>query len=206
MYVYAQNGQPEFYVAVLDPTSTALIWSGAVYRTTGPWWGGVFNAALVNESEVGTMSFQMLTVSTGTLDYTIGGLRAIKDVQRMSFANNRIDGTYLGGARTTAVSGPCPSTPVVGGGVTITHGGDATVNVTVAFGSASCSMPNGTYVQHGKFGRVAGNYSCANGETGTITLSEVTVSVDTITFRHRLTGTGPGYTCTMEGDFAGVRQ
>lgn len=205
MYVYAQSGQPEFYVAVLETTATAYLWTGTVYRTTGPWWGAAFNPALVNEVPVGTMSFQMLTVATAQLDYTISGVQVTKSVRRMAFANERIDGVYLGGAKQAAVSGPCVAAGPIEAGVSITHGGDSTVSATMIVGSASCTMTNGTYEQHGRFGFVWGNYSCANGETGTISLSEVTVTVDTLTFRYRFSGTGPGYTCTMEGDFAGVQ-
>lgn len=206
MYVYAPSGQPEFYVAVLNPTATALTWSGSVYRTTGPWWGGVFNPALVNEVEVGTMAFLMQTVSAGRLDYTIGGVRVIKDVERMGFVNDRIDGTFLGGARHQVVSGPCPATPTVPANLSIVHGGDTTVSASLITESSSCTMPNGTYSQRGKFGLVNGNYSCTNGETGTAMLYEVIVSYATISLRYRLSGSGPGYACTLEGDFAGVRQ
>jgi hypothetical protein len=206
MFVYAQGGQPEFYVAALEPTSTGYVWTGTVYRTTGPWWGASFNSALVNEVPVGAMSFQMLTVSTARLDYTIAGVRVIKDVQRMSFANDRFGGTFLGALKRTAVSGPCASTTPVEAGVQVTHNGGSTLSATLATTTFVCSTSGAAYTQRGQFGSAYGNYGCTNGETGTISMFEMKGAVDTLTFRFRFTGSGPGYSCTMDGDFAGVQQ
>lgn len=206
MFVYAPNGQPEFYVAALQPTAPDYAWTGTVYRTTGPWWGGAFNSALVTESPVGTMTFDPLSVSTARLDYTISGVRVVKEVQRMSFANDRLGGTFLGALKRTAVSGPCASSAPVEAGVQITHDGGATLAATLATTTFVCTTSAAAYQQRGQFGAVYGNYSCSNGETGTISMFEIKAAVDTLTFRFRFTGSGPGYSCTMDGDFAGVQQ
>lgn len=206
MFVYAQNGQPEFYVAALQRTDPGLAWTGTAYRTQGPWWGGPFNAVLVNETPVGAMTFEMLTVSTGRLDYTINGVRVIKNVERMSFANDRLGGTFLGALKRTAVSGPCATTGAVEAGIQISHDGGSTLSATLATVAFVCTTTGAAYQQRGQFGSIFGNYSCSNGESGTISMFEIKPAVDTLTFRLRFTGSGPGYSCTMDGDFAGVQQ
>ena len=75
MYVYRPDGSPDFYVAVLDPAS-AVAWSGLVYRTSGPWFGGPFNPAAVTENVVGSMTFTLKSFYNAELAYTIDGTPA----------------------------------------------------------------------------------------------------------------------------------
>ncbi|MGH9549106.1 MAG: hypothetical protein ACRD3W_07025, partial [Terriglobales bacterium] len=47
MFVYDPTGKPIWYVGTLNPTGTALVWSGDIYVTTGPWFGTQpYNTAL----------------------------------------------------------------------------------------------------------------------------------------------------------------
>ena len=103
MYVYGPDGSPDFYVAVLDPAS-AVAWSGVVYRTSGPWFGGPFNPAAVTENVVGSMTFTLKSFYNAELAYTIDGTPVVKTVTRMSFANDHVGGNYYGAATATTLS------------------------------------------------------------------------------------------------------
>lgn len=205
MYVYAASGQPEFYVAVLGRTG-GLVWSGSVYRTTGPHWSGPFDPATVVETEVGTMAWQAQTVSTARLTYTILGTTVEKLVERMAFANDHLAESYTGVARQEALSGACAPFAATAAVAEFVHAGGGPVGVTLTFGPRTCSAPTGSYTQRGQFGRVSSAYTCTDGETGFLTLTEMKVATDTLTFRYGLVGTGPSGACEIDGDFAGVRQ
>lgn len=205
MFVYAASGQPEFYGAVLE-RGAGLTWSGKVYRSTGPWWGGVFNPAAVVESEVGTMSWQAQTLTSGRLEYTISGVNVVKQIERMSFANDHLGASYAGNARHDAIAGVCPSTGPTTASVQFTHGGGATASATLVIGARSCAMATGNYRQQGQFGQVYGPHTCTDGETGSAQIFEIELAVDTITFRYDYNGNGPGGICRVVGYFAGVRQ
>lgn len=204
MYVYAASGQPEFYVAVLE-RSAGLTWSGKTYRATGPYWGGAFVPAAVVETEVGTMAFTASTVSSGQLDYTIGGTSVSKVVERMSFANDHLAPSFTGTVREAMLSGPC--TPLSAAAVTaqFTHAGGSPVAVSLVFPSRTCTIATGSYSQRGQFGRIGGAYTCTDGESGTSSLTELRLTVETLTFRYGLNGNGPSGACQIDGDFAGLR-
>lgn len=204
MYVYAASGQPEFYVAVLE-RSDGLTWSGKVYRATGPYWGGVFVPAAVVETEVGTMSFHPPTVSSGQLDYTILGVTVAKIVERMSFANDVLPASTVGIVRQSTLSGACAplaATPVA---AQFTHAGGGPVSVSMVFPARTCTVATGSYSRRGQFGRISGAYTCTDGESGTATMTEVRVTVETLTFRYSQSGTGPAGDCQIDGDYAGLR-
>lgn len=206
MFVYAQNGQPEFYVATLARAPNFVDWVGPLYRTTGPWWGGAFDPATVVESEVGTMTFHSQGTSSGRFDYTIGGVAVSKSVLRMSFANDRIAGTYVGGARYTVASGACAGAGATPATASFALSEGVTASAALAIGDRVCNAPAVSYLQQGQYARMTGAYTCTNGETGEATLTNVKVMTDSVSFNWRLAGSGPGYTCQIDGEFAGVLQ
>src|SRR4051812_13169103 len=58
LYVYGADGQPKWYFAS-GLTGGGDSYSGALYESTGPWFGGAFNASAVQTRQVGTMSLAM---------------------------------------------------------------------------------------------------------------------------------------------------
>lgn len=204
VYVYAASGQPEFYVAVLGRKMGRTNWNGPVYRTTGPWWGGPFDPATVVETEVGTMSFDTLSNVSAQLDYTIGGVAVSKTVMRMSFANDVVGQAYIGTARYVATSGPCVGADAGPATVSFTISGETTGSVSFLFGHRNCNARRVTYLQQGQFARIEGDYSCSADEVGTMTLTDVKVSPESINFAWRLDTSGPGFACQLDGVFAGI--
>jgi hypothetical protein len=68
-----------------DPTT----FTGPIYRTTGPFYGGVFNPALVNSQQVGTgaLDFEQRpgTEGNAVLTFTINGTAITRTITRFRF-------------------------------------------------------------------------------------------------------------------------
>jgi len=61
-----------------------LVYSGIVYRTTGPWWGA-FDPAQVSIAAVGQATFAPLPLGRAEFDVTIDGVTASTTLERMRF-------------------------------------------------------------------------------------------------------------------------
>lgn len=203
LYVYRPDKSRDFYVAVLGPTSP-VAWTGTVYRTSGPWFGGPFNPAEISEIPVGSMTFTIKSSFYAELAYVIDGVAVTKTVERMSFANDHMGGKYFGAATATTLTGTCASTGPVPVIVQFLHTGGEPFTGQIATPASTCTM-NGAYTQRGRYGSVSGSYTCTNGETGIAALTKIAVGPATVTFHYWFNGSGPGYFCEYEGDFGGAR-
>ena len=83
-FVYGSDGKPIWYV-LPGGSWKAGIFSGDLYRTTGPYFGGTFNPAAVSATRAGTASLAFTDLSHGTLSYTVDGVTATKSIQREAF-------------------------------------------------------------------------------------------------------------------------
>jgi hypothetical protein len=91
LFTYDASGQPRWYVMSDGRSSSGsddtLVFSGALFRTTGP----AFNAVpftpitAANNVQVGTMSFAFTDGNTGTLTYTVNGTTVTKPIHRLEF-------------------------------------------------------------------------------------------------------------------------
>jgi hypothetical protein len=178
-FVYGTDGKPVWYVAPStafqsqSATTGALIFSGPLYTTQGPWFGGVFNPANVGIRQVGTVTWSGNTVTNATLAYTVDGITVSKAVERQTWRVNNLTGAYLGAAFYQA-SG---CTPAINNGST-TETADIVLTTTattltmITTGLQTCTYV-GSYSQAGRMGESIGNYSCNNGVRGTYRLFEV---------------------------------
>jgi len=89
-FVYGQNGQPEWYTLQGGQWTSSTRWTGAVYRTTGPFFAGPdFDPRLVLVQAAGSATLDF-TQTPGSEDrarftYTVGGITASKTISRMAF-------------------------------------------------------------------------------------------------------------------------
>lgn len=204
LYVYRPDKSRDFYVAVLGPYSP-IAWTGTVYRTTGPWFGGAFNPAEVAETAVGAMTFTLGTFDdSAELAYMIDGVPVTKTVYRMSFARDQMGGNYFGAATAKTKVGPCASTGPVPVVVQFVHTGGPSFTGQIATPASTCTI-DGNYSQRGRYGYGIGPYSCTNGEYGDAELTNITVGPATIAFHYEFDGKFTGYSCRYEGDFGGAR-
>jgi len=186
MFVYDANTNPTWYVATMAFVSGAPnTWTGTLYATTGPWFGGSFNPNVVTLQAVGTMTFVVTDVDDGTLLYSVNGIAVTKSITRQTLVNENFSGTFLGlvnevdsGCTFPGINGT-QSAPVA---VTIIHSGSS-FGMTTFDGSGNGCTYSTAYSQSGHMGNVVGTYSCTDGTTGTFHGFEMEVSAGGFTSR-----------------------
>ena len=162
--------------------SGALIFSGPMIETRGPWLGIPFNPNLVTRRDVGTVTFTAF-VDTATLSYTVDGTLVNKALTRQTFRNNDLTGNFAGVVRETA-SG-CTNAANNGTvekvvGVAITNSATALTMTTNENGSI-CTY-TGNYRQSGRMGSSTGTVTCPN-LSGTYDMVEIEANPSGITGR-----------------------
>lgn len=175
LYVYGPDRQPAWY------TATGLRYGqdmagnpgfhGTLYRTTGPHHGGAFDPGQVKATPVGTLTFEATGPSNAILVYDVDGAQVTKTMTRFTFRARDWTGIYRAVQRASyrdCVAGFTPAFTYDDGLVDVEHDGSA---FRMWFdGKKAACMYTGTYVQHGRLGRVTGSYVCADGPGGTFTL------------------------------------
>lgn len=186
-FVYGTDNRATFYTAVADFQSQsgtgALVFSGPMYQTTGPWLGTTFNPNAVGVRQVGTATFTAF-VEIATLAYTVDGTAVTKSVTRQTFRNNNMTGNYAGIFR--EVRSSCANTADSGAqervaGIFIENG-DTTLSMTTNEGGVVCNYL-GDYRQSGRMGSSTGSYTCP-GVTGSYNMVEIEANPQGITGRY----------------------
>lgn len=180
-FVYDAARNPVWYTAAAYRTDQAtFVWTGSLYATNGPWFGGPFPPANVQARQAGTTTFTVANdnLDQGTLTYTIDGVTVTKAVQRQTWADENFTGTYAGGF--SVRSSNCNPSSLNGvheqvGQMSVSQNGTSFA-ATISAG-ISCSYV-GTYDQVGKLGHVIGNYTCSDGTHGTFAAGDLTPTVN----------------------------
>jgi hypothetical protein len=207
-FIYSTTGQPYWVVAPATQfqgtdSSGGLIYSGPLYQTSGPWFGGPFNPSSVVPSQVGTATFTATGVTTATLVYSVSGTTVAKSVERQTFKNNPyINGNYFGGLIGDA-SG-CLLASNNGhfeNQALVAISGDTSNSQIVFQGSGgSCTMA-GPYTQNGRMGQIQGTISCSNGDSGTVSIVEIEANSSGVSARYQASYPNG---CLENGHFGGV--
>lgn len=216
-FVYDADGTAGWYVASdVRPTNpqpaNAYRFSGTLYRTTGPWFGGPWNPAAVNVAPVGSVMVTFDSATTGTLSYNVGTTSVVKAIERNYFGTNSVGGSYAGGL--VAMASACGSsadngpTDILGTTVVTQTATQVTfrVSFTAATGQAATCTFVGDYAQLGRMASVnSGTFSCIVGgqaaNTGTFTMT----SLDSQLNGFHASFTGRDQFCTYNGRFGGTR-
>ncbi|HXD23318.1 MAG TPA: hypothetical protein VN613_08160 [Gemmatimonadaceae bacterium] len=203
-FVYGPDNKPTWYVApgMIPTSSGSLTFAGDLYTTTtGSWFGATWNPSLLGNRKVGTATFTLQTVTTGTLTYSIDGVSVTKQVVRQLWKYEVLGGTYpIVLAGTTSGCGQgidgYSETPAL---LTVTQGSDNSVSIVESVtGGTTCNY-TGTYTQAGRMGTIS-----ASGNCGNLDADEVQTTFTGITFR--LTASTSGSSCKFVGNIAGVRR
>lgn len=200
-FVYGPDNKPTWYVApgMVATSAGSLTFAGDLYTTTtGSWFGATWNPSLLGSRKVGTATFTLQTVTTGTLTYSVDGVNVTKQVVRQLWKYEVLGGTYVGavaGTRSGCASNGYSETQAV---ITVTQGGDNSVSIVESFNDGSSCNYTGTYSQAGRMGTIL-----ASGNCGNLDAEEVQVNITGITFRYT---TSSGSSCTISGKVAGVRR
>ncbi len=205
VFVYGTDGKPTWMIGELTRTGVApATFAGPLYLTTGPYYGGAWDANAFAYKESGTMTFVPTSVTTGLVTYTVDGVVVNKSVLREALTQDDYSGSYT--ATDTRTSTGC---------LDAANNGTRTTAATIQFTqngpsmSAVWTLPNsnvcthtGTFAQQGRMGTLSADYSCTSGETGTATYSEMTASIGI--FRARLQTHSATLGCTTTGRVSGV--
>lgn len=84
-YVYDQNKQPTWYTLQPGQWVTFKTYTGPVYKTKGPYWGGPFDQSTVTIAQVGTATLTFDNFASGTFSYTIEGVTGTKQIARLPY-------------------------------------------------------------------------------------------------------------------------
>lgn len=207
LYVYGSNGQPTWISATLAPGggfAGQFRWSGDVYVTTGPWYGGPFDPTNVTRRRAGELVF-LPYESTATVSYTIDGVAVVKAVERLSLRRFDMAGIYYASAVFDVGSAVGCGPGRTGYGVPLIiryFGEDVQFEMSLLGGAKQC-VYRGPYVQDGKLGSFSGKYSCTDGETGTMRFFELAKHSQGITARFE--GVTTDGRCHTTGGFAAMR-
>jgi len=209
LYLYGPGNQATWYVAPSMPfsgvTASGTTYTGTLYQTTGtPYTTLPYNPASNTMRAVGSATFTLTNLTTGTIAYSIDNMAVVKPVTRLTWLSNIMTGNFLGG-RVGTYSG-CPAGGDSGyreepGTWAIQHDANG-VQMTFTGAAASCTYA-GPYAQGGHFGFVTGNFTCSNGTSGNFQAFEVNAQVTALSARLSSTA---GNGCAYDGRIAGARR
>jgi hypothetical protein len=207
-FIYGSDNKASWYVASSVPDTTGnLVFSGALYQTTGPWFGTTFNPSAVGVKQVGTVTFTVKSIADATLSYTINSVTISKSITRQTWKIDDLTGTYIGGGSFTRTK--CTNSASNGHSTqlnTYTFTPTATGLVVTLTGQATgntCTF-TGDYSQYGRLGQSSGNYTCSSGSSGTFTMTEIEATPLGLLARTIQDEKSSG--CHSEGQFGGFRQ
>jgi hypothetical protein len=121
---------------------------------------------------VGSVTFESTGVDSAILAYSVDNVQTIKTVSRLTFRTKDWSGIYRGVNRANyrnCAPNFVPAFTYDDGLIDVEHEGSA-FRMWFEGKKAAC-MYTGTYTQHGREGKVTGTYTCADGPSGTFTLS-----------------------------------
>jgi len=201
-FVYDPDMRPFWFSAELTKTqATEPTYTGTLFVSNGPFFGGPYDPSAVTFRDAGTMTFVLKTPETGELAYILDGVVVAEKVARQPLTFDDYSGRYS--ASYTVISSGCTN---AGRSVSL-------VDVRIAQNAKSMlqvwTFPNGnicnytgTYSQLGRMGRFDANYNCNTGEFGTRTMFEMTNTPQI--FNGRIVELRTGNGCFRNGEVAGV--
>jgi hypothetical protein len=210
LFVYGQDQTPRWYVATME-SGGSTSFTGPMYSTTGPYFGGTFNANNVAVQNVGAMTVNFSSAYAGALTYSVNGVTVNKNIVRQSFRNNNVAATYMGGLAATAssCSGGTNGALFMNGQLVVTQTGQ-NVGMAITFYNASGALTvctfSGVLGAQGVLGQIAnGAFSCVIGSssvaTGNFNLDNMSMT------QNGFSGvfTGKDSSCTYNGWFGGIK-
>lgn len=200
-FVFDTSGKPVWYTTALTYQGN-FVWSGDLLQTTGPYFGGPFTGGVVR-TKVGTATFAATTLNSATLTYTVNGVNVSKSVQRLTFKNENLTGTYIAAVseQITGCSNPSNNGSAnLAGNLSVTQNG-ADLNLTLNWSNGVNCTGSGQYTQTGKLGSWTGTQTCDNGGVGNISLLELTPTISGFTARFQGTN---NVGCSFTGYFGAV--
>lgn len=209
-FVYGPNRNPVWYSASevrfagTGQTDNALVFTGDLFETHGPWLADFFNPATVTIRKVGIVQIRFSSVNTASILYSVDGQTVIKPLTRFTMRVNEFAPTYVGTLIGTYSN--CPAAGSNGyreeAGLTMVVTQTATRVTIVSTGVSRTCTAEGVYTQSGRMGSMSGPYRCTDGTQGEFEAFEVEVNPQAFSARFS-TRTDR---CNFTGRIGGVRR
>jgi len=84
-YHYREDGSPQWLVIPGGVWTSATSFTGAMYRTSGPAYNGLFDPSRVSVVPVGVGTLSFTEASRGTFTWWVDGANGVKSIERQSF-------------------------------------------------------------------------------------------------------------------------
>jgi len=206
-FVYGPDAKPVWYsgAAVYQYNSGNPLFAGDLYQTSGPWFGGDFNAVPVSYRKVGTIQFNATSVDTATLTYSVDGTTVMKSIERQApWRYEDFTGEYYGGLDYSASGCSDPTSNGYFeqfGPIHVDHSLVNSMTLVAQSSAGSCTF-SGTYTQAGHMGSVTGSFDCGGGVAGPMQVFEMERTGSGMTARFAAqTGS-----CTVAGRLGGIER
>ena len=215
LFVYGPDNTPRWYVGpAVRAQGTGGQFSGELYSTLGPAFSAPWNPAAYSFTQVGNVTFNFTSPTTGSVTYTVNGVSVNKSIVRQTWAGNVLSGNYIGGVTANGTgcrNGVSNGPIIIHGELTIGHSNffNPTFRVDFVTGGgadATCTFV-GNYSQEGRLGRVSnGTWSCqipgvSNPPAGTFTMSQIEPTMNGLNGRFN----GADQNCNYDGYFGGIK-
>jgi len=201
-FVYGTNGASTWYVApaTVNSAPSGFTFTGPLYQTNGPWFGGAFNPNAVTVRQVGTATFTGNAVDAATLVYSVDGVSVTKSLSRQTWRADDLTGSYLGatvGTYSGCANNGYVEDPAI---FTVTHTGTTIKIVAQSLINGAICTYTGSYTQAGRMGSSSGSLSCPTG-SGSYTANEIETTITALNGR---AGASFGGGCQWNGRFGGL--
>jgi hypothetical protein len=215
LLVYDEQKRSSWLVASDVRDSGGGVFSGSLYRTSGPWFGAAFDPAAVQVQPVGTLSVQSTGQASLRLIYSVNGVEVTKGFSRMTWASNvtRFIGAYVGGMNVALAFLPqangCPSPPTFfppGTAFHINVSAPDTLAILFGEGIDVITVIGGPYQQSGQFGTIAAASIFRGNVGGPIHIADAQIASLVVSddgFSGHITVTMGN--CVYEGSLGGIR-
>lgn len=204
LYVYGPDSRVKWYSASgMASQGGSFTFTGPLYETTGPYLGaGNFDPTSVNRREVGTATLVFQEVNRATLTYSVDGVNVSKSIERNTFRNNDLSGSYLGAAIGTSTGCGANSGDFSDPAPLVVGQTGSNISIVASISSTFSCTYSGTYTQSGRMGSIAGSLSCTNGAHGTFQAFEIEAGHQAFSLRY---SADYGGGCTETGRIGGLK-
>lgn len=207
LFVYGPDGKPTWYVAsnlenFAEDASGNPAFRGALYKTTGPWLGGPFDPSKVAVQGVGDIVIEPRAAGRIYVGYNAEGVHVEKVVERQTFSQPDVGGTFHGSFRLRQASnaGGAPWGTREFTGEVLAYLDGQNVFLRIEEPRSRCEF-RGTRTPSGRYATLSGQYTCVGGEAGTFEITDFEVTQHAISgYLRARTGSDHQY-----GRFAAAR-
>ena len=186
LFVYDAQGKARWYSASemlrgADASATTRTsWAGALYESTGPYFGTSFNSAAVTRRQVGTLQFSVDERFGAFVQFNVDGVQVARNVDRYAFRRNDLSGSYKG--MLVMRSDDPRGVSYDDAEFTIDDRGDTVVmNMRILTGP-TCTF-TGSSQQSGSLRYMAGTHTCGAG--GTFRMDKIQVTANGLTAEYQ---------------------